>query len=243
MLLLRLRLVRSGISRQAKTAAGRGGGRGNHFVLPRTAKLVVGSGVHSARAHNLAGPGAGANNNVGVPAPRSLNVKPPSGATSHANPSDITIGTNFNGSGYTGFIPPDGGMAAGPHQVIVAINGAFNVFSKGGTALSSQTLAGFFSGLPDTTTAFDPHVEFDPYSQRFWVVAAATNATTSSEIFVGVSNDSDAMHGWSMFWMPVQGNSPHDWCDYPEIGTCRRASSTSPATCSRCRTRAGPPRR
>ena len=48
------------------------------------------------------------------------------------------MGTNFNGSGYTGWIPPDGGLATGPHQVIVAINGAFNVFGKGGAVLSSQ---------------------------------------------------------------------------------------------------------
>jgi hypothetical protein len=128
------------------------------------------------------------------------------------------MGTNFNGSGYTGWIPPDGGLATGPHQVIVAINGAFNVFGKGGAVLSSQTLASFFSGLPDASTAFDPHVQFDPTSQRFWVAAAASDGTTSSELFVAVSNDSDALHGWSIFWMPVQGNFPNDWCDYPQIG-------------------------
>ena len=145
-------------------------------------------------------------------------MRPPAGAPGSAIPGDITIGTNFNGSGYTGWIPPDGGLATGPHQVIVAINGAFNVFGKGGAVLSSQTLAALFTGLPDASTAFDPHVQFDPTSQRFWVVAAATNGTTSSEIFVAVSNDSDALHGWSIFWMPVQGNFPHDWCDYPQIG-------------------------
>ena len=35
---------------------------------------------------------------------------------------------------------------------------------------------------------------------------------------MAVSNDSDALHGWSIFWMPVQGNFPNDWCDYPQIG-------------------------
>ena len=144
-------------------------------------------------------------------------MRPPAGAP-RAGKGDIVMGTNFNGSGYTGWIPPDGGLATGPHQVIVAINGAFNVFGKGGAVLSSQTLASFFAGLPDASTAFDPHVQFDPTSQRFWVAAAASNGTTSSEIFVAVSNDSDALHGWSIFWMPVQGNFPNDWCDYPQIG-------------------------
>ena len=100
-------------------------------------------------------------------------MRPPAGAPGSAIPGDIVTGTNFNGSGYTGWIPPDGGLATGPHQVIVAINGAFNVFGKGGTVLSSQTLAAFFTGLPDASTAFDPHVQFDPTSQRFWVAAAA----------------------------------------------------------------------
>jgi len=145
-------------------------------------------------------------------------VRPPVSARRSASPGDITIGTSFNGSGYTGWIPPDGGLAAGPHQVIVAINGAFNVYGKGGTLLSSQSLGSFFTGLPDAGTAFDPHVRFDPNSQRFWIVAAATDGSTSSELFIGVSNDSNALDGWSTFWMPVQGNFPNDWCDYPQIG-------------------------
>lgn len=203
----------------ASSGTGRSVSHGRHFLLPRTSALVAPAAPAARGTRNLPGPGAGENHAVGVAPPPSLDVKPPAGATGGAVPSDITIGTNFNGSGYTGWIPPDGGMAAGPHQVIVAINGAFNVFSKGGATLSSQTLAGFFTGLPDASTAFDPHVEFDPYSQRFWVVAAASDGSTSSELFVGVSNDSDAMHGWSTFWLGVQGNFPHDWCDYPEIGT------------------------
>ena len=186
-----------------------------HVFLPRTNKLVAPSGS-SRGVPQHAAPGAGTNHTAGVAPPRSLNVRPPAGAP--RSKGDIVIGTNFNGSGYTGWIPPDGGLATGPHQVIVAINGAFNVFGKGGAVLSSQSLASFFSGLPDASTAFDPHVQFDPNSGRFWVAAAASDGTTSSEIFVAVSNDSDALHGWSIFWMPVQGNFPHDWCDYPQIG-------------------------
>ncbi len=201
----------------ARSGPGRSSAEGLHVFLPRTHKLVVPSG--SSRGVPQPAPGAGTNHAAGVAPPRSLNVRPPAGAPRSASPpGDIVIGTNFNGSGYTGWIPPAGGLATGPHQVIVAINGAFNVFGKGGAVLSSQTLAAFFTGLPDASTAFDPHVQFDPTSQRFWVAAAATNGTTSSEIFVAVSNDSDALHGWSIFWMPTQNNFPNDWCDYPQIG-------------------------
>lgn len=202
---------------QARGGPGRSSAKALHVFLPRTNKLVVPS-RSSRGVPQRAAPGAGTNHTAGVAPPRSLNVHPPAGARRTASPGDIVTGTNFNGSGYTGWIPPDGGLAAGPHQVIVAVNGAFNVFGKGGTLLSSQTLASFFSGLPDAGTAFDPHVQFDPTSQRFWVVAAATNNSTSSELFVAVSNDSDALHGWSIYWMPVQNNFPNDWCDYPQIG-------------------------
>src|SRR5690349_16159981 len=120
-----------------------------HVFLPRTNKLVAPSG--SSRGVPRPAPGAGTNHTAGVAPPRSLNVRPPAGAP--RSKGDIVIGTNFNGSGYTGWIPPDGGLATGPHQAIVAINGAFNVFGKGGAVLSSQSLASFFSGLPDASTA------------------------------------------------------------------------------------------
>src|SRR5215469_6037111 len=165
---------------QALSGPGHSSAKALHVFLPRTNRLVApfssSRGVPQPTA-----PGARTSHTAGVAPPRSLNVRPPVSARRSASPADITIGTSFNGSGYTGWIPPDGGLAAGPHQVIVAINGAFNVYGKGGTLLSSQSLGSFFTGLPDAGTAFDPHVRFDPNSQRFWIVAAATDGSTSSE--------------------------------------------------------------
>src|SRR5262249_59041409 len=108
---------------------------GLHVLLHRTHKLVTPAGSpRSVPRHAV--PGAGSSHAAGVAPPRSLHVRPPAGAPGGAGKGDIVIGTNFNGSGYTGWIPPDGGLATGPHQVIVAINGAFNVFGKGGAVLS-----------------------------------------------------------------------------------------------------------
>src|SRR5690348_466160 len=110
---------------RARSGHGQSSAAGLHRFLPRTSKLVAPSGS-SRGAPWHAVPGAGVNHAAGVAPPTSLNVRPPAGAP--RSKGDIVMGTNFNGSGYTGWIPPDGGLATGPHQVIVAINGAFNVF-------------------------------------------------------------------------------------------------------------------
>ncbi len=202
----------------AKASGGRGQhlSQAKHISLPRTDRLVA-SPLDRTVYNDFEADEDPPISHVPPRPAKVLNARPPASGGAHAN--DITIGTSFNGSAYSGWIPPDGGFAVGPHQAIVAVNGAVNVFSKGGAVLSSQTLANFFDGLPDSSSTFDPHVVFDPYSQRFWMVAAASNGTTSSELYVAVSNNSDAMQGWSTWWMPVQANFPHDWCDYPEIGT------------------------
>ena len=133
--------------------------------------------------------------------------------------NDIATGTNFDGADYTGWIPPDGGLAAGPHEVITAINETVNTFTKSGTLLTSQTLDSLFTGFPQSGP-FDPHVVYDPNSHRFWLVAAATDGKTNSYFYVAVSNDSDTQDGWSVWYMPANDNSAFssDWCDYPEIG-------------------------
>ena len=85
------------------------------------------------------------------PTSPALTVKAPTpvlqSAIRHAIRSHaVQTGTSFNASSYTGWIPPDGGMAVGPHQVVVGINGAINTFTKGGTLLTSATLATFSTG-------------------------------------------------------------------------------------------------
>lgn len=61
--------------------------------------------------------------------------------------SDPQLGPDFSGIGATGFSPPDGGVAAGPIQVLEVVNASINVYDKNGSLLSSQTLNNFFSSL------------------------------------------------------------------------------------------------
>jgi hypothetical protein len=138
---------------------------------------------------------------------------------------------SFPGVGYTGLIPPDGGVAAGPFNVVGVVNSTIQVSDKNGNLLSSQTLANFFSGLPGATDGpFDPSVAYDYDIGRFWVLAASahdasgSDPTNRSTLLVAVSNSSDVTSGgWSVFWMDatVNGNGSDgqsNGCDYPHFG-------------------------
>ena len=139
--------------------------------------------------------------------------------------------SNFAGAGYTGLIPPDGGVAAGPLNVVAVVNSTINVYDKNGNLLSSQALSNFFSGLPGASDGpFDPSVAYDEDIGRFWVVTTSAHDSTGtgdsnrSTLLVAVSNGSDVTSGgWSTFWMPADTNGngsdgQHNGCDYPHFG-------------------------
>jgi hypothetical protein len=133
-------------------------------------------------------------------------------------------GTDFPGIGEDGAIPPDGGVAAGPLQVIEVVNASINVYDKNGTSLSSQTLKDFFKGLgtPASDYVFDPSIYFDLLTHRFWVLAISENDNPNrSNILVAVSNADDVTQGWQMYWLDatIDGNTAtSNWCDYAHLG-------------------------
>ncbi len=138
-------------------------------------------------------------------------------------PDAPALGTSFLGVADSGWFPPDHQIAAGPNNIVVATNGAVNIRSKTGTLLSSQTLGGFFSALgSEHDGAFDPWLAYDPYLNRFWIMAVSRDtATQRSDIVIGLSNTQDATMGWRMWELSgsVNGsNATTNWCDYPKLG-------------------------
>jgi hypothetical protein len=144
-------------------------------------------------------------------------------------PNSPTLDIPFQGTTDTGQIPPDPTIAAGPNNIVVAVNGVVNTFSKAGTLLASQTLAAFFAplGQPATDGPFDPWLVFDPYISRFWLVAVSQNvAARRSALLIALSNSSDATAGWTFFALDARlnGNSNSGfWCDYPKVGVDAQA--------------------
>lgn len=135
-----------------------------------------------------------------------------------------TLATTFPGISDTGTAPPDTIMAAGPSNILLAVNSAVAVYTKVGTQVSQQPLSDLFSaeGQPAQDLIFDPWVAYDPYIDRFWLVAASVNDNPERSTFLlAVSDSSEATTGWSTFSIDatLNGDDPSDtWCDRPTLG-------------------------
>ncbi len=133
------------------------------------------------------------------------------------------LGTNFAGidqSSAGGFFPADPIMAAGPNQVIVAVNLRFTIFSKTGTNQFTTSFGSFFSSInPSALNLSDPRVTYDQYAGR-WIVMVIGYGSAGNPVgayFVAVSDDSDP----NGFWYKWKTNGTvfgSDFPDYPALG-------------------------
>jgi hypothetical protein len=142
--------------------------------------------------------------------------------TNEPQPDTPALGTSFLGVADTGSFPPDSQIAAGPNNIVASTNGAVNILDKRGNSLSSQTLVNFFSPLgAEHNDVFDPWVVYDPYINRFWMMAVSGRTTAHSDIVIGLSNTQDATLGWTLWELDATvdgGTDTQNWCDYPKLG-------------------------
>jgi len=140
------------------------------------------------------------------------------------NSSTPIKGKDFAGFGDTGWFPPDGGIAAGPYQVVEVVNSSVNVYDKNGNLLSSQTLNNFFAnlGTPGSDFLYDPSIYYDQVTGLFWLQATSKNTSPQrSNYLLAMSASSDVTEGWYIFAMDatVDGSTATgNWCDYPHMG-------------------------
>ncbi len=103
---------------------------------------------------------------------------------------------------FNGF-PGDPEIAVGPNWNVSVCNKEIRFFTKSGFPTFS-----FTSGLTDfwsqqgATKCFDPAVQWDEYSQRFWITACeATDpfclATDSDWVYIAVSDDENPNGSWT----------------------------------------------
>jgi hypothetical protein len=156
-------------------------------------------------------------------------------------PTAASVSVNFNGinsnnSNGTGSTcncqPPDTIVAAGPVNVIEAVNTAIKISSKSGSQISFQSMASFFAPVftsGDSLT--DPFVLYDENisngagnpSGRFIVgMLEFTSSTAVDFLDLAVSNDWDATHGFTeMHKVGVGaegGTAGNNFADYPRAG-------------------------
>ncbi|MFM8411994.1 MAG: hypothetical protein ACKOCT_17140, partial [Alphaproteobacteria bacterium] len=115
-------------------------------------------------------------------------------------------------------IPPDTNGAAGPSHLVTMLNTQVRVQSKTGTTSSTVSLASFwttasgFSGDP-----FDPHVVYDPQTQRFIAVTDANGGLATSKVWLAVSASSDPTGAWYFYQFTAESGGAN-WADFPGLG-------------------------
>jgi hypothetical protein len=127
------------------------------------------------------------------------------------------VASNFNALDDNGlFIPPDTEGAPGPDKLLVTVNGTVRVQQKsdGSIVLPAAGLDAFF-GIAGI--AFDPHALYDPYANRWIVVAVANAQSPTAAVLLAVSQTSDPTGPWNRYSVDVDaGNTT--WADYPTVG-------------------------
>lgn len=132
-----------------------------------------------------------------------------------------TLGAKFPGIGFTGWIPPDPNHAVGPGHIVQVVNTSLAFFTKTGTKLFQQSMAGgsgFFGSLGAGGFVFDPKAFYDAISQRFFVIALEQDdGSAVSKILIAVSDDSNPSGNWNKYRIEakIAIGGADTWLDYP----------------------------
>jgi hypothetical protein len=110
--------------------------------------------------------------------------------TSSPESVEGTVGTNFTADTYNsgpGYVPPDAQGCVGATQIVAIANGYVAVYSKAGVLGGLKTgTDNFFASVLGGSSASDPHVHYDPISQRWFITMI--NVATVDRIMIAVSS-------------------------------------------------------
>lgn len=135
-------------------------------------------------------------------------------------------GAFFPGLTQTPWSPPDPSIAVGPNHVVETVNMALAFYSKEGDLQFSQNLdstgsPGFFEEVGGGNFTFDPKCFYDPYVERYIIVALEVYGDNNEAwISIAVSDDDDPNGVWYKYrtWAVIQVNATTYWVDYPGFG-------------------------
>ncbi len=139
-------------------------------------------------------------------------------------PNSAVIFSGPSGSD-TSFIPPDSEIAAGPNNLLIAINSLLAIYDKTGVQQGNfQDLQTFFGGLGFTGQIYDSRVLYDQQDDRFILSAAEVDLQgfTNGHVLVAVSQSSDPTGAWYKFAINFMGrdltNTVNTFPDFPGLG-------------------------
>ncbi len=114
-------------------------------------------------------------------------------------------------------IPPDTHGAVDSNYAMTTINTTVKIQTRAGGAVSSVTLNAFWTSVLPGGGSFDPRVHYDPYTNR-WIVVAVSGANSStSSILIAISKTSNPTGAWWTYKVTAFPAGTY-WFDYPDVG-------------------------
>jgi hypothetical protein len=116
--------------------------------------------------------------------------------------------------------PPDTSGAVGRDELMVALNSNYVIQRKSDGAILNRMSMDEFWKPVGAHHPFDPHVLYDPYSDRWLVSAGDDPLLGSSKILYGISETGDPLGHWQLHSLPADPSGA-SWADFPTIGFSR----------------------
>jgi hypothetical protein len=148
-----------------------------------------------------------------------------------AGPAAVPILTGINIPGITqstagGFVPPDGDIAVSRSHVLHVVNFAISIYTKTGTLENPGPVS--FATLFNNTTdfIFDPRTYWDPYWDRFVVMAIGQSGSgcnlagnqCQSWFELAISTTDDPTGEYHIYRFMLNSSGPGDFLDFPQMG-------------------------
>lgn len=118
--------------------------------------------------------------------------------------------------------PPDQGLAVNNGEVVEIINNSLQIFNSAGVAITNPLNTAKFFGVGSTLNLSDPHAEYDPSTQR-WFIEELVYGSTFNGFAVAVSKTANPAGSYFVYKVDdrgskISGCSPSCLPDYPQVG-------------------------
>ena len=132
-------------------------------------------------------------------------------------PAAVSLGTNYDGQGYSQVCPADPSLAVGLNHVLQMINGGsgalLQIWNKTGTSILAQKYMDAITGIGGLG---DPIALYDALANRFLITEFANKPETGSEgLIISVSQTPDPTGNWFTYYFPTVPNTLFP--DYPKF--------------------------
>ena len=114
-------------------------------------------------------------------------------------------------------IPPDTHGAIDSNYCVTAVNSAVRIQTRAGASVSQVSLDAFWSSVLPGGGSFDPRVHYDPYTNRWIMVAVSGAQSSTSSVLLAVSKTGNPTGDWWQFKITAYSAGDY-WLDFPNVG-------------------------